>query len=359
MSPNRRKSPRRARVNFGIQLLNIHRMKNWQKHFILSIVFSLMCAASQSAHAHPTDAKVQHRRAPEHRINEEIEGASVEKSLTTDAAPFVSVCVASGDVVVRGWDRKEVRARSKDEVGIEFRTNALVNRVEVDFSSNKNGNRRGDVNGCRASADVQLDVPRGATVQLKTRAGNIEVTNVAEARVETLSGDVSLEKISRASEASSLSGDVRLRDSRGRARLNSVSGGIEAVNVQTIESSDDFAAKTVSGDVRLENLAHARVEATTVSGEVRLSGPLARGGRYEFKTTSGDVTVTLPGDVACQVNAKVFQSGDIISDFPLKMLNPASRNFTRQINGVIGAASSDSATLNLSSFSGTVHLRKK
>ncbi|GAC1399347.1 MAG: hypothetical protein NVSMB56_14340 [Pyrinomonadaceae bacterium] len=298
------------------------------------------------------------RRAPEHRINGEIEGESTEKSLVTDAAPFVSLCVASGDVVVRGWDKKEVRARSKDEVGIEFRTNAMVNRVEVNFSSNKNDSKRGDINGCRASADVQLDVPRGATVQLKTRAGNIEVTGVADARVETLSGDVSLERVGRASEASSLSGDVRLRDSRGRVRLNSVSGGIEVVNVQTVESSDDFAAKTVSGDVRLENIAHARVEATTVSGEVRLSGYLARGGRYDFKTTSGDVTVILPSDVACQVNAKVFQSGDIISDFPLKMLNPASTNFTRQINGIIGAATADAATLNLSSFSGTVHLRK-
>src|SRR4026208_1273167 len=48
------------------------------------------------------------------------EDQKVERSVATDAAVQVSLCVASGNITVRGWDRQEVRARSMDAVQIEL-----------------------------------------------------------------------------------------------------------------------------------------------------------------------------------------------------------------------------------------------
>jgi DUF4097 and DUF4098 domain-containing protein YvlB len=333
-------------------------MKRLNLKIILMMIAALL-AMSLNAIAGQRQAQIASERkdAKKHRLADA--DFSSERTIATDAKPTVFLCAAAGDVIVNGWERNEVRVRAKDEATIDFRANSTANRVDVLIlnGESRRGGRGFNTNECSASTDLEIDAPRGATVQIKTRAGNVDVRDVAMARIETMSGDVSIERVSNGCEASSLSGDVRLRNSRGRARLRSVSGSIEAVNVQTVEPSDDLSAKTVSGDVRLEKIAHARVEATTTSGEVRLKGALTRGGHYELKSTSGDVTVMLASETSCQVNARVFQSGDIISDFPLKLTNPAGK-LTRQLVGIIGADTADAATLNISSFSGTVHLRK-
>jgi hypothetical protein len=98
------------------------------------------------------------------------------------------------------------------------------------------------------------------------------------------------------------------------------------------------------------------VEARTVSGSVSLRGALARGGRYEFKTTSGDMMFTLPEDASFRINARIPQ-GEIITDFSLKDAfgtNPSVLS-TQSLTGTHGTGD---ATLDLYSFSGTVHLRR-
>jgi hypothetical protein len=202
--------------------------------------------------------------------------------------------------------------------------------------------------------------------------------------------------------------------------LGSVSGSVEATNVRSLTAGDDFDAGTVSGDVMLESVGHAQVHAKSVSGSVNMNGPLVHGGRYDFKTMSGDVTLSLPADSSFKVNAKVAHGGDIISDFTITPTAdttqsrkdsvsvttstttstitssstststsvatapspptppspstaprpaPAPRvsvviaptpmpdgHGVERLNGIFG---SGDATLNLASFSGTVHLRRR
>lgn len=346
------------------------KMKNANRKLLsLAAVAALVWCGSQAARAQtPTPPRPPRVLTPQERAPKRLrdaddrsfDSASAEKSLPTDAAPVVQLCLASGDVTVRGWDRSEVRARAKDETGLDLRANAAASRVEVVVSPNGRRASEHSPDECNGSSDIELSVPRGATVQLRARSGNVDVRDVAEARIDATSGDVSLERIARAAEVKSLSGDVSLRDARGRARIDAISGSIDVIGVQSLNANDFVSVKSVSGDIRLERLKHARIEAATTSGEVRYTGQLVRGGHYELKTISGDVTVALPKDAACQVNAKVFQSGEIISDFPLKLTN--TTNLTRQLIGVIGdqpSADKDYATLSLSSFSGTVRLRRE
>lgn len=285
----------------------------------------------------------------------------VERTAAAESNVLVTVCIASGDVIVHGWDRAEVRASTVDAEQLELRRAALTrsgpaSSVEVLVA---NGPDTGHqlASDCNASSDITLDVPRGATIQVKTRDGAVEVMDVADARVESLSGDIAVRRVGKRVEAASVSGDVSLESSSGPVRLKSISGSIEASNARTIEATDDFEASTVSGEVSLEQVAHSHVEAWTISGIVSMKGPLARGGRYELKTTSGDIVLSLPPDASFRVSARI-RRGEILTDFPLKDAAGANHS-TPQAQFLTGTHGTGDATLNLYTYSGTVHLRRQ
>lgn len=320
----------------------------------------------------------------------------VERTVTAENNVTVSLCLASGDITVRGWDRREVRARSTNAERMELRRldntkdPSPVTRIVVLTSDQADGNRQRP-GECQAFSDVELDVPHGAILQLSTRDGNVQVTDVAETHAQTLSGDIHLQRVAKTVEAESISGNVSLKDSAGRVVLHSISGSVEAKDVRPLDANDDFEARSVSGDVFLERVGHTRVEVNTVSGSADMNGPLARGGRYDFKTMSGDVTLVLPPDASFQVSAVVAQGGEIMTDFPLNIAGDSVRSdrpaappavvppmpaappaasvppapaappapFPFRKRRLTGTYGSGDATINLASFSGTLHLRRK
>jgi hypothetical protein len=286
-----------------------------------------------------------------------------EQTAAVDQNVTVSLSVLSGSITVHGTDRHEVRVQTNDDKRIELRRkdgtagNAPATRLQVLFyDSEENG---GQAEECGGSTDVKMDVPRGATVILKTQEGDIDISDVAEARAATSNGDISLRRVARAVEANSMSGDVVLRDAGGHVRLNSISGSLEAVNVNAIDGGDFVQAKTVSGDVTLEGIAPARVEARTISGELNLTGALAPGGHYDFNTTSGDITLTLPSSASFKLDAQVFTSGEISTGFPLKQVGKGNALTELAAGHLIGTYGSGDATINLNSYSGTLRLIKK
>lgn len=287
------------------------------------------------------------------------QGAQQTLEVAPDAT--VSLCVERGDVLVRGTEGREARASASGAARIELRRAAgaatgPARQIEVVAADDRG------VAGCSFSGSVALDVPRGATVVVKTVLARVTVADVAIARVETVSGEVSLQGIARSAEASSANGDLSLRNSAGRVRLQSISASIEAAEVAPAEAADQFLAKTTSGDITLARVGHARVEATTTSGHIELTGAPARGGVYLLKAHSGGVKVTMPADASFRVDARVAH-GEIVTDFPVRQSqSPQAESLlhgqhsTVRVNGVAG--DNPQATLTLSSFSGVLQLRK-
>ncbi len=292
------------------------------------------------------------------------------RAMPADPGVVISLCLESGNITVTGGDRREVRVNADKESLVMLRRTEdpkrnedpkivpLATRIDVLVSdSQKNGPGRS--NDCRGTTDVELEVPRGATLYLKTREGDVEIADVAEVRVETTSGNINLRRVTKATEVNSVSGDVSLEDSNGRIRLRSISGNIDAVNAKVNEPNDFLYAKTMSGDVRLEQVAQPRVESGTITGEVSYTGPLARGGSYQFQTTTGDISLIMPDTVSFQVTAKVAQGGEVVTDFPLKYTgetDPVAVLSSGKIMGTYG--SGPAAIIKLTSFSGTLRLRK-
>jgi DUF4097 and DUF4098 domain-containing protein YvlB len=296
------------------------------------------------------------------RTGSAAENERLERSLAVDPSVTVTVCVASGNVLVRGWDKREVRAVSANAANILLQgsngNSAASNatRVEVVLIDSDTGKQQRAGNNCVAYSDVELNVPRGAVVELKTTSGDVRIEDVSEARVQTVSGTTEARRIGKDTEAVSVSGDILLEDSSGAARLRSVSGTIEARGLNA-SGSDELDIHTTSGNIRLERVAQARVEAATVSGSISMTGALARGGRYRFRTISGNVDLVLPADASFQFNARVSRGGDIIFiNLPFTFTSNDSQRASRLVNGSFGAGD---ASLTLTSFSGTLRLRRQ
>jgi hypothetical protein len=246
----------------------------------------------------------------------------VERTIAVDPAVTVSLCVTSGNITVRGWDRNEVTARSADPVQIELRKPeempaGSVKKLEiVVFNKAETGKPQGK---CQAYSDLDLNVPKGATVLVQTRDGDISIGEVASAYAGTQNGDIEVQQISRSIEVGSIGGSICLKDSTGRVSVSSAGGSIDAANLRPVETGDSLEVVTTSGDINLTNVTHKDINTKTVSGNLTLTGPLAAAGRYWFNSFSGDVTLALPANASFKLMAKVSENGEIITDFPLTL----------------------------------------
>jgi DUF4097 and DUF4098 domain-containing protein YvlB len=301
--------------------------------------------------------------------NDEDPDSAQGSEATTATTPNVNVTLmtTSGRIIVRGWDRSEVHAQTtqadstikmKKTGGADAASPAMRLDIVV-IEKSEDPEEEVEDEACSKDADVTLNVPRGATVYLKTEVGDVQIEGVAEAHIETSDGTIEARRISKAIEATSVGGDVALEDASGRARLTSINGIIEARDLRPVDGSDFLKIKTASGDILLDRISAPRVEAQTISGELRLVGPLAHGGSYAFTTTNGDVTMMLPADSSFQLTAKISEGGEIITEFPLKYKGSATPVSLLQAGRLLGTYGSGDATISLVSFSGTLRLKKQ
>ena len=146
-----------------------------KKLFAVCAVAGLLISLASSTAAHDEKTDPQPGDKP---------GDKIERSLPVDPQAIVTLCVASGTLKVRGWEKSEIRVRSLDAPRIEFRRIDKVKdpsqpatRVDVmvlDRSSAHNPKL-----DCQALASVEMEVPAGATVQVQTRDGDIRIAGVS------------------------------------------------------------------------------------------------------------------------------------------------------------------------------------
>ncbi|HYO90899.1 MAG TPA: DUF4097 family beta strand repeat-containing protein [Pyrinomonadaceae bacterium] len=290
-----------------------------------------------------------------------------ERTVAVEPGVVITLCMDSGSITVRGSDRREVRALFPKGTKIDFGREGDANsttpatRLEVLVSEPavEDEEEEPHFGRCSGAANIELDVPREATLFFKSADANLEVDAVAEAHLETNGGKISMRRVTRAIEATSIEGDVLLEDSSGRVSLESFNGSVEAINVSKTAEGDFFRAKTISNDVMLERVTHSRVEVSTISGEITMTGPLARYAQYDLKTTSGDITLTMPVNSSFRLTARVSEGGEIVTDFPLKYSSGLSTDRLLSTGQMIGTHGKGDATINLASFSGTLRLRRQ
>lgn len=208
--------------------------------------------------------------------------------------------------------------------------------------------------GRRMSASVAYTVAAPARTRLTvgTVSGNVRVTDLrGDVSVSAVSGGVRIANAGRMAGAKSVSGNVEILESQldGDLEAQSVSGNVTIRKV----AARRIEVGSVSGGVALQDVQCDRVEGHSISGAIEYGGPLAKSGRYEFASHSGDARIAVGGAAGFELEARSF-SGSVRSDLPLKG-QPADREDRpgrgHSLQGVHGDGS---AVLNITTFSGNI-----
>lgn len=269
-------------------------------------------------------------------------GRDEEKQVPADPDGQVRITNTSGSVRVIGWDRAEVEVKAELGGGVE--------RLDV---VDENGDVRIEVvlpsfSIRDGSADLVVHVPVGSQLEVTAVSAEIKVTEVSgPTRLKTVSGDVVASLSSSEIEMQSVSGDVTLNGGRasGNAQLKSVSGD---VSIKAFAGSLDAAS--VSGDlvVNMEHLRDLRLRST--SGDVVVSGALDAGARIEAESVSGDVKLGLPAREGFVSDIETF-SGDIGGCFSKQVTRASEHGPGKRLYVTEGKGD---ARIRVKSFSGDV-----
>jgi DUF4097 and DUF4098 domain-containing protein YvlB len=281
----------------------------------------------------------------------------------------IDISNVAGDIVItRGGNNdalievvKTSRARSDDEARellqlVDVTIEERSGRVEIRTRYPRDEWRRHNRRNMNVSVAFNISAPAGASVTAKSVSGSIKVTGIkGEVSAESVSGNVVVGDAGHVSQAKSVSGNVEILDTtiEGAVDAGSVSGNVVLRRVKARR----LDLGTVSGDLLLEDLECERVSGQSVSGNVNFQGPLARSGRYDLKSHSGEVRVAITGGSGFELEASSF-SGHVRSDFPITLQGTGERGrrHPRALHGVYGDGS---AVLDLTTFSGSIAIVKR
>jgi DUF4097 and DUF4098 domain-containing protein YvlB len=302
------------------------------------------------------------RDADEDEDPEQEEPVQTQQTVATTSTVIVSFCGGSSSVIVRGWDRNEVHASIDSGESVDLKSfstgdaHSPASKIEVVINAgNVHRNPRNVM--CQSIGDLRLDVPRGAALDLQTNEGDIDVADIARFRAQSNNGDITLRNITKSVDAKSFNGDVTVAKTQGSLNLKTTSGDIIVRDAASGDSGDGLDANSTSGEISLSNCTFGRVEAKSFTGELNWNGALANGGYYKFSTTNSEIMVVLPANSSFRVKAQSASQGAISTDFALRSQGETS--FEKIFQSVQGVYGTGSAQLDLTTFNGTIRLRKK
>lgn len=287
----------------------------------------------------PSQASAQEWRVPRGA------SSSVDTTLHFQAGGLLDAEQISGDIVVRGWDRQEIRVRGWTEKGrVVTELSSSSARIRVEGERDRRGSRS------TGDSRFELTVPVGTRVRARSVSGDVEVGGTrSEVEISSVSGDLGVLDAVGITSASTVSGDVRAERISGDLSVRSVSG-----DVMVRELEGDARASSVSGELTLMGLRSRTVIAKSTSGDIEYSGEIRPDGRYDFTTHSGDVTLYLPASVGAELSMRTF-SGELESAFPVTLGGRGRTGSNRSMDFTLGGGG---ARISIATFSGDLQLRK-
>ena len=347
-------------------------LMNQKKYLATAIFVALVAFCANFTFAQtpetPTKNKIKvlpkvkvagHSRENKTQVRNESD-TPAEKSIATDAKVNISLCVSAGNVKISGWDRDEIRVFVSEGSQVGFKVMQKNRQSEkpvwvmvLGFDPLINKEVRPDE--CLSGDEIELDVPRNSIVNIKSRESETIIDSVGKARVENVSGDIFLSNISQGINATTFEGDVTVERSSGAISLNSTTGNILAFDVSPSEIGDIFKAKTSNGTISMQEIEHRQMDIKSNSGAIRFNGEFLGGGQYSFGTANGAIALTVPLETSCKINAS-FGLGVFASEIPLKDMVRSASPGAKNLSAIMG---SGDATLNLTTFSGAISIKKK
>jgi len=198
----------------------------------------------------------------------------------------------SGTIVVESWNKDEIRFSATIE---SKHAHVIPKQIDQSFvvdvmSDNRGVGDIGDIN-------FKLQVPVNSSVDLETRRGNINVSNIRSGLV--------------------------------RAHVSS------------------------EGDIELTNISASHVVAQNITGNIFFDGEFSSGGTYEFKSSKGDITIRIPGDSAFRLVAASPARRIALNDF-------WNKNFkTQDGRKVVGDVGDGRSSVSVTNFNGQITFMRR
>jgi DUF4097 and DUF4098 domain-containing protein YvlB len=279
--------------------------------------------------------------APACQAQRDGERQKIDTTFAFTRGGVVDLGIVSGEIIVTGWSRSDVKINASIEVGY-LETSLSPSRVTISAHS-RNGRMR--------DARYELSVPVGTEVRASSVSGNIVVRGAGgPAYVHSVSGDVEVRDAADRVEIETVSGEIRASRLSGRVRANTVSGDLTLEDI-----NGDLNGKSVSGDINARgSLSGAEFE--SVSGSFTFSGDLKDGGNYSVNTHSGDIRLTVPSDLGATLDLQTF-SGSVESAFGMT-LQPGEQPMGRRNHRMRFTVNGGGARISLETFSGDINIDK-
>jgi DUF4097 and DUF4098 domain-containing protein YvlB len=263
-------------------------------------------------------------------------GQQVDTTLAVAQGQRLQVNAYGGEVAVQAWNRNAVRVEA---------TTSGRHRVQVSVSGPVVSVRTEGRHGPPEDAELRISAPAWMAMSVSGVNTNVKVTGSrAPIAVETVEGEVQVNGGNGLISLRSVQGRVTLKGARGRIKVNSVNEDLEVTN-----SAGEIMAETVNGEIVLDRVDAATLDASTINGDISYDGPIKSGGRYSLTTHNGDIMVTVAEASSASVAVSTF-NGEFESEFAVPLSG------TRKGKGFSFTLGSGSAQVNLESFQGTIRL---
>jgi DUF4097 and DUF4098 domain-containing protein YvlB len=260
----------------------------------------------------------------------------VEKSFNVTTRPVVSVRNDNGKISIKSWQKNEVQvvadhASTKVEVDADQRGNRIDISTHVLYQS---------VTPEELKADFEISVPEETELQIKNDAGNIVVVRV--------SGDMTFETVL---------ADVNLEEVAGYLVVKTVSG-----TLQCVRCAGRIEANSISGTLRLLQPVSSNVRLQTYSGSIFFDGDFLPSGIYVLKNHRGPIEVKYTESDSFDLHATSIYGK--VDQEPSLTLKPPTHDQRiapdlKKRNSLFGTYNSGAARVELTSFSGTISIRKR
>lgn len=323
--------------------------------FALFLFAPLFFVSTQTVEVAPVKARVKQKTKSQNEG-----GIPAEKSIAVDAKVNISLCVSEGNLKVTGWERNEIRAfvsnGSKVNFNVKQKSRQNNNAVWVWVTGfDPTDAQSANTEECLSGDEIELDVPRGATVNIKGSTSETKINSVRKVDVKHLGGDIFLNNIEQGINAVTYQGDVMVENSGGAITLETTNGNVVAFDITPGEIGDVFKAKTNSGAITLQHIEHRQNEISSTSGSIKYAGAFQSGGQYNLRTTNGTILLAIPEKSSCKINA-TYGYGRFSSEIKLKII---TENVTSQAQKLVASIGDGDGSVNLTTHSGAIRIKKQ
>lgn len=265
----------------------------------------------------------------------------VERGQRLNADGSIRISNLVGSVRVVGWDRDSVALRGTLPKSDKLFMGGGLNGMKMFIEPLNDRNPQ--------PGALEIMVPTRAKVWVKTATASIDVSGVSgELDLYVVSGTITVTGNPSELNAEAIDGDIHVTGDPGWLRAKSASGDVTFKG-----TSDDVGLSTVSGAIAVNGGKLERAKIESVTGPIRFSADIQRGGALDIDTHSGTLDFSIPRNTGADFDIASI-AGSITNE--LNYAKPAKGRYGRGAELVM-TNSSGGARVTIRSFKGPVTLR--